>query len=63
MEYVGSRLDVFGVDVECLSMGLRSVVGRDHKDDAVAHAFVSLRRLEALGGWSGAMVGGGAAAR
>jgi hypothetical protein len=44
MEYVGSRLDVFGVDVECLSMGLRSVVGRDHKDDAVAHAFVSLRR-------------------
>jgi hypothetical protein len=42
MEYVGSRLDVFGVDVECLSMGLRGVVGRDHKDDAVAHTFVSL---------------------
>jgi hypothetical protein len=51
MEYVGSRLNVFGVDVECLSMGLRSVVGREHKDDA------------ALGGWSGAMVRGGAAAR
>lgn len=45
-----------------MSMTFRSVVGRDHKDDAVAHAFVSL--TPALGGWSGGVtVGGGAAAR
>jgi hypothetical protein len=42
MEDVGSRLDVLVLVWSVWSMAFRTVVGRDHKDDAVAHAFVSL---------------------